>query len=740
MAEETNIILSIKADTSGASSGVDELKNKIGSINNTPIDKPFKNFKAEIKEAIEDAQRLEAQFGKNSAEFRNAATRVAELKDRFGEFNQSISSFNPDNKLNALVSAARGAIGAVQGVTGAMQFLGLQSGSAEQAMAKLQGLMAFSQSLDSIGNIKNSFKDFGNVIQETTIFQKANAAATTVTNVAMKALRISTETTSLGFKVLKGAIIGTGIGALAIGLIALIQNFDKVKEAVLNLIPGLGKVASFIGGIVNAVTDFVGATSEAGRATDKLISDTEKSLKAGQEFLDANGDKYDQFTQRKIKANLEYKQHLIEVNKDESKSEEEKQALLKQYRDKADREINGATADRAAKVKEDTDKAIAEEQRKADEQKKIRDAANAKAKEDAKKAKEDAEKLEQDRLNKEKERNDAITKVRLQAITDEFFKKQVQIDINLDKELEANQELLNKKLITQAQFEAARLGLIQKAADEQSALLLQKAADDEAAKQKVIIASLQDAATGSEAGVVKAKTKNAPNETDSPEDAKAKLDEILQAELQAEQDAFNLKMAQADGNQAQERLQLANHLNTKKNLEDAHAAAVKKIDQAAFQAKQAQITAIGGLLAQASDVVGKQTVAGKAMAVAATTIQTYQSAMSAYAGMTSTIPGPVGIALGVVAAGLSVATGIANIKKILSTKVPKQADGGGSVPTPASIGAAPSITAAATQQQAIQDVRVTNANKPEPIKAYITNGELENNERKNKFLNQVSSF
>ncbi len=190
MAEETNIILSIKADTSGASSGVDELKNKIGSINNTPIDKPFKNFKAEIKEAIEDAQRLEAQFGKNSAEFRNAATRVAELKDRFGEFNQSISSFNPDNKLNALVSAARGATGAVQGVTGAMQFLGLQSGSAEQAIAKLQGLMAFSQALDSVDDIKNSFKNFGNVIQSTTAFQKANAAETTVTSVAMKALGI----------------------------------------------------------------------------------------------------------------------------------------------------------------------------------------------------------------------------------------------------------------------------------------------------------------------------------------------------------------------------------------------------------------------------------------------------------------------------------------------------------------------------------------------------------------------
>jgi hypothetical protein len=40
----------------------------------------------------------------------------------------------------------------------------------------------------------------------------------------------------------------------------LITNFDKVKGAVLNLIPGLKSVGEFIGNIIESVTDFIGVS------------------------------------------------------------------------------------------------------------------------------------------------------------------------------------------------------------------------------------------------------------------------------------------------------------------------------------------------------------------------------------------------------------------------------------------------------------------------------------------------
>ncbi|MFD2600789.1 hypothetical protein [Flavobacterium suzhouense] len=72
-------------------------------------------------------------------------------------------------------------------------------------------------------------------------------------------------------------------------------------------------------------------------------------------------------------------------------------------------------------------------------------------------------------------------------------------------------------------------------------------------------------------------------------------------------------------------------------------------------------------------IMGKESAAGKAMAVAQATIDTYKSATAAYSAM-SGIP-IVGPALGAVAAAAAVAAGVANVKKITSTKPPKAEKG-----------------------------------------------------------------
>ena len=95
------------------------------------------------------------------------------------------------------------------------------------------------------------------------------------------------------------------------------------------------------------------------------------------------------------------------------------------------------------------------------------------------------------------------------------------------------------------------------------------------------------------------------------------------------------------------------------------------------KAKEENLAKIGGLLKNAAALLGESTSAGKAAAVAATTIDTYQSATAAYKSLAG-IP-VYGPALGGVAAGLAVASGLANVKKILAVKTPK--GGGGSVPS-----------------------------------------------------------
>lgn len=96
----------------------------------------------------------------------------------------------------------------------------------------------------------------------------------------------------------------------------------------------------------------------------------------------------------------------------------------------------------------------------------------------------------------------------------------------------------------------------------------------------------------------------------------------------------------------------------------------KRINAAAFNNKLDLANQTFGSL---QAILGKESAAGKAMAIAQATIDTYKSAVSAYGAM-SGIP-VVGPALGAVAAAAAVAAGVQNVKKITSTKSPKAEKG-----------------------------------------------------------------
>lgn len=122
-------------------------------------------------------------------------------------------------------------------------------------------------------------------------------------------------------------------------------------------------------------------------------------------------------------------------------------------------------------------------------------------------------------------------------------------------------------------------------------------------------------------------------------------------------------------------------------IEKQYSDARIKIDDAETAAKAKNVQAVSDLLGSIAGALGESTAAGKAAAIAQATISTYQSATQAYSSL-SGIP-IVGPALGAVAAGVAVASGIANVKKILAVKAPGASGGGGSAPTATSPPPAP---------------------------------------------------
>lgn len=165
--------------------------------------------------------------------------------------------------------------------------------------------------------------------------------------------------------------------------------------------------------------------------------------------------------------------------------------------------------------------------------------------------------------------------------------------------------------------------------------------------------------------------------------------------------------------------------------------AKKQIDIAEVNSKKEAMNQVSGMLDQAAELAGRHTVAGKALAIASTTIQTYQSAMAAYKGMVSAIPGPVGLALGVVAAALSVATGIANIRKIASTQIPGQG-GGGSAPGISAPPAPVLPQRATTQLNAASIQGIGNAAAGGVNRAFVLDADIRNNGERDRRLNRAA--
>jgi len=200
-----------------------------------------RSLRSQLRESVQELARLQNTAGASAKEIANAAKRAAELKDRIGDAKATIDAFNPDAKFKAFGQSIQGVAGAFAGAQGALALFGVESENVQKQLLKVQGALAFSEGLNTILGSIDGFKNLALVIK-TQVLQ--------------------------AFTTLRGALIASGIGALAIGLGLLIANFDKVKEAILKLVPGLGLVADAIGKIVDSVTDFVGITSETDRALE----------------------------------------------------------------------------------------------------------------------------------------------------------------------------------------------------------------------------------------------------------------------------------------------------------------------------------------------------------------------------------------------------------------------------------------------------------------------------------------
>ena len=211
-----------------------------------------------------------------------------------------------------------------------------------------------------------------------------------------------------------------------------------------------------------------------------------------------------------------------------------------------------------------------------------------------------------------------------------------------------------------------------------------------------------------------------------------KMREVLEAEREIELERLQMNIdTYALGTQAKIDAQIA-YNEAKQGLDQQLATNEDAInrEKSKNEIKWAELTTEEKLavasksLGQLAGLLGKESAAGKAAAIAAATIDTYQSATSSYKSLSGIpIVGPV---LGGIAAAAAVASGLATVKKIAATKTPGPSGGGGGAggsgptPIPAQAPAFNIVGSGSTNQLA----EAIGETEQQPVKAFVVSNDV----------------
>lgn len=222
----------------------------------------------------------------------------------------------------------------------------------------------------------------------------------------------------------------------------------------------------------------------------------------------------------------------------------------------------------------------------------------------------------------------------------------------------------------------------------------------------------------------------------------AGVEEARQEELLKIQEKYD-QQALEDLSTTSEEIVQNTRATQQMQTEDAkkNAEARKKIAQEESKAKIQAAQATADTLANLANLLGTETAAGKAAAVASATISAILSAQKAYE---STIGIPfVGPVLAPINAGLALASGYKSIQNILAVQVPGQS-GGGSAP---SLGSAPSAGAGAPiaprSAEPIPtslDQRSLNSISNVTTRAYVVESDITGSQKRIERIEKASRF
>lgn len=233
------------------------------------------------------------------------------------------------------------------------------------------------------------------------------------------------------------------------------------------------------------------------------------------------------------------------------------------------------------------------------------------------------------------------------------------------------------------------------------------------------------------------------NQYDAQIEYNNNLLELTKSRIEQENELLN-KQLEIEGITAERKLEIERTLRENEMaLSDAaikneadNIAAYRSLQEKKNIALQNSLSVASDIFGSMAQIAGEETKAGKAFAVTQAVIDTYAAANSAYASMAG-IP-YVGPALGIAAAAAAIASGIANVKTILSTKV-------SATETSVSLPSGSAVTPPALSMPPIEYTRNLLGNKEtdelnKPTKVYVLESDITDAQNRVKVTEDNASF
>jgi hypothetical protein len=175
-----------------------------------------KSLTGQLRGLKAELSNLEIAGQDGTAAFNELLIAAAKLEDQIGDTRAKVKILASDTfKFDAAVGATQALASGFELAQGAAALFGSESEDLQKAIVKITAATA----------VANGVQQLANLIKD------ESAIKTAVLTGAQTAYNVVVGTSTGLMKGFRLALAGTGIGLLIVGLIALIENFDKIKDA-----------------------------------------------------------------------------------------------------------------------------------------------------------------------------------------------------------------------------------------------------------------------------------------------------------------------------------------------------------------------------------------------------------------------------------------------------------------------------------------------------------------------------